>query len=45
MAKKQLTKQLSPENYIKTKARTLPLDKCYVNDEWREAGRGSVLYQ
>jgi hypothetical protein len=43
MAKKQLPKQLSPENYIKNKARTLPLDKCYVNDGWKEAGMANIF--
>lgn len=33
MAKKQQPKQLSPENYIKTKARTLPIYKCFVTED------------
>lgn len=41
--KKQQPKQLSPENYIKTKARTLPLDKCYVNDDWKEGGMANIF--
>ena len=41
--KKQFPKQLSPENYIKTKARTLPLYKCYVNDEWKESGMANII--
>lgn len=40
---KQQPKQLSPLNYIKTKARTLPIDKCYVNAEWKESGMANVF--
>jgi hypothetical protein len=41
--KKQLPKQLSPENYIRTKARTLPIYKCYVNDEWKQSGMANII--
>jgi hypothetical protein len=41
--KKQLPKQLSPENYIRTKARTLPVYKCYANDEWKESGMANII--
>ncbi len=41
--KKQLPKQLSPENYIRTKARTLPIYKCYVNDEWNKSGMANII--
>lgn len=42
MAKKKLTKnkggmvkQFSPEQYIRTRVRTLPIDRCYINqDSW-----------
>ena len=40
--KKQQPKQLSPENYIKTKARTLPLDQCFVNVEWKNMGMANI---
>jgi hypothetical protein len=33
MAKQQ---QLSPEKYITTRARSLPIDKCYVTSKWEE---------
>ncbi len=39
MAKKKQGKavpMLSPENYIRQKARTLPLFECWVNKNWRE---------
>jgi hypothetical protein len=41
--KKQQPKQLSPENYIRTKARTLPIDSCYVNDDWKESGLANLI--
>ena len=34
---------LSPANYIKTKARSLPLDKCYALENWEEAGMSLVI--
>ncbi len=39
MAKKnsgKVIQMLSPENYIRTKARTLPLYECWINDDWEE---------
>lgn len=45
MAKKQQPKQLSPENYIKTKARTLPIDKCYINANWKETGMANIAVE
>jgi hypothetical protein len=36
-------KQLSPEAYLKTRARLLPIEACYVNDNWRETGMASVI--
>ncbi len=41
--KKQQPKQLSPENYIKTKARTLPICKCYITSGYKEMGMGNVI--
>ena len=41
--KKQQPKQLSPENYIKIKARTLPIDACYINSDWKENGLANVF--
>lgn len=40
---KKQPKQLSPENYIKTRARTLPLDQCFVNADWKETGLANVI--
>ena len=30
--------QLSPENYIRTRARTLPIGDCLINEDWRDSG-------
>lgn len=46
MAKKKqskLVQMLSPENYIRQKARTLPVYKCFVNTDWQETGMANVL--
>jgi hypothetical protein len=46
MAKKKQSKvvqMLSPENYIRQKARTLPVYKCFVNSNWQESGMANVL--
>ena len=40
MAKKnggKVIQMLSPENYIRQKARTLPVYECVVNDEWEDS--------
>lgn len=34
---------LSPENYIRTKARTLPIYECLVNAGWRKEGIAHVI--
>ena len=34
---------LSPENYIKTRVRNLPLGKCYINKDWYEMGMATFL--
>jgi hypothetical protein len=46
MAKKKQSKvaqMLSPENYIRQKARTLPIHKCYVNSDWKLSGLANIL--
>lgn len=34
---------ISPEKYIRTVARTLPLGACYVNPDWQEAGLAHIF--
>lgn len=36
MAKKQNPQILSPENYIRQRARNLPLHECLLNEKWQE---------
>lgn len=45
MAKKVKPQQqpLSPEKYIRLKARTLPIVKCYINGNWEEVGMASII--
>lgn len=35
--------QLSPANYIRQKARTLPIHECMVNQNWKKFGMATVL--
>ena len=41
--KKQIQKQPTPENYIRSRVRNLPIDVCYINDQWKESGMASIL--
>lgn len=42
--KKQINrKSITPENYIKEKARKLPLGKCYMNKNWAEEGIAHII--
>ena len=41
--KKQNQRQQTPENYIRTRARSLPVDSCYVNSHWKESGMASII--
>jgi hypothetical protein len=38
MKKHMASQVLSPEKYILTRARTLPIGPCYVNDDWKLTG-------
>lgn len=33
----------SPEDYIKTRARNLPIGKCYINEGWADSGFASIV--
>ncbi len=35
--------QLSPEKYIKTQARKLPIHECLINKDWKENGMCNIL--
>ena len=41
--KSNAQKPLSPEQYIKQKARTLPVARCYMSKDWQKAGLANVL--
>jgi len=41
--KKQNQKQPTPENYIRTRARNLPVESCYLNIDWKESGLASII--
>lgn len=44
MAKKNKQQQtISPKEYIKSKARSLPIGKCYINKNWEEACEAVVV--
>ena len=46
MAKKnsgKVIQMLSPENYIRTKARTLPLYECWINPDWEETKQAGCI--
>lgn len=47
MAKKKQnkTQQLSPEKYIITKARSLPIEKCLINKDWKTLGEASIIVE
>lgn len=42
-AKKNATVNNSPESYIKTRARNLPIGKCYINESWKEKGFATII--
>src|SRR5690606_4822711 len=41
---KTIVKQMtSPDKYIRTRARELPLFECWVTEDWQEQGMGVVI--
>jgi len=41
--KGKVVQMLSPENYIRQRARTLPVSECKVNENWKESGLAYVV--
>jgi hypothetical protein len=41
--KKKQINNLSPENYIRQRARNLPLYKCWINDDWNTSGIATIF--
>jgi hypothetical protein len=42
-SKKVIQLPTTPENYIKTRARNLPVGKCFINEGWAETGFASIV--
>lgn len=42
MSKHQHQQTLSPEKYIRTRARALPIGPCYINTNWRDSGKAMI---
>jgi tetratricopeptide (TPR) repeat protein len=43
MSKNKSQQKLSPENYLRTRARSLPLGECYINENWKDSGMAFIL--
>ena len=41
--KKPQPQLLSPENYIRQKARNLSIYECLINDDWKKMGSANVV--
>ncbi|MFO8000410.1 MAG: hypothetical protein R6U46_04140 [Marinilabilia sp.] len=37
--------KLTPESFIRKKARNLSLHKCYINNDWKETGVGNIIIE
>lgn len=37
--------QMSPEQYIRERVRSLPIGKCYVNDDWQQSGIAMIVVE
>lgn len=40
---RQQQPQMSPERFLREKARTLPIEKCYITSNWKEAGISQII--
>jgi len=41
--KGKVIQMLSPENYIRKKARSLPIHECLINTDWEDSGMASIV--
>jgi hypothetical protein len=41
--KGKVVQMLSPENYIRKKARSLPVHECWTNADWEDSGMASII--
>ncbi|MFW5753530.1 MAG: hypothetical protein ACOCV9_01895 [Marinilabiliaceae bacterium] len=37
--------KMTPENFIRKKARNLSLYKCYITEDWKENGEGNIIIE
>lgn len=35
--------KMTPQRYIRERARKLPIDKCFINSDWQESGLAQIL--
>ena len=42
MSKNSASQHLSPEKYIRSRARNLAIGNCYINENWKEAGEAFI---
>ena len=35
--------KISPERFLREKARQLPIDKCYMSTDWQDGGMALVM--
>ncbi|TSA30439.1 MAG: hypothetical protein D4R67_00475 [Bacteroidetes bacterium] len=43
MSKHHKQPLLTPEKYIRTRARILPIGACYINDNWKDSGFAMII--
>ncbi len=41
--KGKVIQMLSPENYIRKKARSLPIHECWITADWEDSGMASII--
>ena len=41
--KGKVVQMLSPENYIRKKARSLPIHECWINEGWEDSGMANIV--
>lgn len=41
--KGKVIQMLSPENYIRKKARSLSIHECWINSDWKDSGMASIV--
>ena len=41
--KEKVIQMLSPENYIRKKARSLPIHECWITENWEDSGMANIV--